>query len=277
MRPFISLMKRAPGILAGGWVVYDAEAVAAFRKAKHAQLEGRRIDEPSLVRAEVELARHADAVTCVSRAEAEHFRRLVKIEPIILGHSVPPRYDPTAVTPFSKRDGALFIGALYVDGSPNVDSLIWYIENVMPILTDDGLDRLIVVGDARASSLAKYKDRDNIAFTGPVADPTPYFNRAKCLIAPTRFAAGLPYKVHDAASRGLPCVATKLIADQLGWSHADEIMVGDTPETFAAGVKKLATDRNVWAAVAGGAIARVIVECNPVDFNAALAAALLRK
>ena len=35
----------------------------------------------------------------------------------------------------------------------------------------------------------------------------------KVFIAPTRFAAGIPHKVHEATANGIPCVTTELLAN----------------------------------------------------------------
>ena len=50
---------------------------------------------------------------------------------------------------------------------------------------------------------------------GPVPDLTDEYARARVFIAPTRFAAGIPFKVHEALSYGLPVVGSRLISEQL--------------------------------------------------------------
>ena len=55
-----------------------------------------------------------------------------------------------------------------------------------------------------------------IRVLGDVADPLPLYSAARVFIAPTREAAGIPYKIHHAAAHRLPVVATRLLAEQLG-------------------------------------------------------------
>ena len=60
-----------------------------------------------------------------------------------------------------------------------------------------------------------------------------FYDACRIFIAPTRFAAGIPYKVHEAAANGLPSVVTPLLAGQLTWSHDSELLVAESAEQFA--------------------------------------------
>ena len=64
-------------------------------------------------------------------------------------------------------------------------------------------------------------------------------------VAPSRFAAGLPHKVHEAAARGIPVVATSLLAEQLGWRDG-QIAIADDAEEFATRCVELYQDQDVW-------------------------------
>jgi hypothetical protein len=47
----------------------------------------------------------------------------------VLGHSITPE---AGNAPFDSREGLLFVGAVYDDLSPNADSLIWFLSQVLP-------------------------------------------------------------------------------------------------------------------------------------------------
>ena len=66
-----------------------------------------------------------------------------------------------------------------------------------------------------------------------IDDIRPFYNQARLFVAPTRYAAGIPHKVHEAAAYGLPIVTTSLIAQQLGWKHETELLVRDDPINLA--------------------------------------------
>ena len=144
---------------------------------------------------------------------------------------------------FKQRDGLLFVGALRDEGSPNVDSLLWFLINVFPLLEQaiPGI-QLNVVGDNSAPSLATIS-KPSINFTGRLDSIDQMYNSCRVFIAPTRFAAGIPHKVHEAAAKGLPSVTTALLAKQLGWQDGKELLIADTPEGLCGAVYKAISGR----------------------------------
>ena len=86
-------------------------------------------------------------------------------------------------------------------------------------------------------------------------------------MAPTRYAAGIPYKVHEAAAYGLPVVATSLLANQLGWQYAPPIAVADDADSFAKKCVEIYTDKAAWSELRISALRRVQVECSLESFD----------
>src|SRR2546428_700868 len=91
--------------------------------------------------------------------------------------------------------------------------------------------------------------------------------------APTRYAAGLPMKLHEAASVGLPSVVTPLIASQVGWSDGREVVVGADAAEFARGLVALYSNREMWERIRAGALNAVQRDCARQTFLAGLRAA----
>ncbi len=252
-------------------LVYDAEAVMATREIARRQLLGERIDPPAarrLVDEEVELARGVDCVITVSEREKALYaeRGFARVE--VLGHRLEPSPTPC---PFDQRAGFLFVGALRDDASPNVDSLLWFCEQVAPRLRQALGDafRLYVAGDARAQALAAL-DEDWLHFLGPLASLQPVFDACRVFVAPTRFAAGIPHKLHAAAAHGIPAVATSLLAEQLNWRDGRELLVADTPTAFAAACMRLYRQHDCWEHVRRCALAAVERDGSAAGFEAAV-------
>jgi glycosyltransferase involved in cell wall biosynthesis len=102
-----------------------------------------------------------------------------------------------------------------------------------------------------------------------VADLRPLYNASRVFIAPARVAAGTPYKIFHAAASGLPCVATDLLAGQLGWQHDVDLRtapVRDAKE-FAAQIATLYQDEKLWNKLRDNAAARLAAENNFAAFN----------
>jgi glycosyltransferase involved in cell wall biosynthesis len=96
-----------------------------------------------------------------------------------------------------------------------------------------------------------------------MADLTPLYNTHRVFVAPTRYAAGLPYKVHEAASHGLPVVATDLLRRQLGWEDGQDLLAAEPtdPVAFARQVLALYRSETLWNHIRTGAAERIRSEC----------------
>ena len=63
---------------------------------------------------------------------------------------------------------------------------------------------------------------------GHVGDLVPLYESHRIFVAATRFATGIPWKVHEAMAHGIPCIISKLLADQLELVWDEEAMVATT-------------------------------------------------
>ncbi len=270
-----TLLAAEPELLGRTRVIYDAEAIVAPREALKRKLAGMPLaakEQQKALQQELGLARHADCVIAVSETEAEIFRSAVTSEVVVVGHAVEPA--PTT-EPFEARRDVLFVGALDVDNSPNVDSLVWFVESVMPLLDKlIGSSWRLRVAGTNKSQLARRLAGPRVELLGLVDDLRPLYGSSRLFIAPTRFAAGIPMKAHEAAAAGLPIVSSQLIAQQLTWSNGCELMAADDPEEFALSCANLYEDRQVWEKMRAAALRRVEMECSGHEFGEQLAKVL---
>ena len=251
-------------------VIYDAEALIAPRKIMRRRLMGDTVSEAettSAIKQEVHKARLADAVVAVSEHEADYFRAYENKNTVVAGHAIRPRHTSNA---FASRKDLLFVGALREDDSPNVDSLVWFIGQCWPeIRTAEPDIRLVVVGDNTASSLNEINDK-RIVFKGRQASIESFYDSCRVFIAPTRFAAGIPHKVHEAAAHGLPSVVTPLLAGQLTWSHDTELLVAESGQQFAEQCLRLYRSPELWARLQEGGLSAVSRNCSEEAFRQAI-------
>lgn len=260
-----------PDILGETKIIYDAEAVSAPREILHRELLGETIsaeDQKLLISKEVEQSKPADKIVAVSRNEADIFKQYGYDNTVVLGHTLASKPSSNG---FAQRNGFLFVGALRDEGSPNLDSLHWFLINVFPIL-EQALPNieLYIVGDNSAASLAAI-NKKNVHFTGRLDSVEEMYNRCRVFIAPTRFAAGIPHKVHEAAAQGLPSVTTSLLAKQLSWKNEQELLVADTVEEYAAQCLKLYQDEKLWKDIRDAGLTAVAKDCSQETFRKNLA------
>jgi hypothetical protein len=122
------------GMTAGGTlkarIILDTEAVTPNREAMQAALAGEPYDLQAAMQAimtSADVCQHAVAVT---EPEADTLRALGFPHVSVIGHMIDP--NPTE-RPFAQRAGMLFVGAIHQEDSPNLDSLIWFAEAVLPL------------------------------------------------------------------------------------------------------------------------------------------------
>lgn len=251
------LMAQAPALPLDA-VVLDTEAVTSPRDLLKAQL----FDEPH--------TRTLDEALRAEFAAAWFCRKIIAVNPLDvrtlheagfenvaeLGHMCPVRPTPAA---WAERRDMLFLGAIHEPNSPNHDSLIWFVEKVLPLLRDRLPEdvRFSVAGFRGAGVDLSALGRDpRVELLGPVKDPSELYATHRIFIAPTRYAGGIPFKVHEAASYGLPVVASGLLCRQLGWRDGLEIVSGgdNDAERFAERVVDLYADEELWNTVRTGAL-----------------------
>lgn len=251
-------------------IVYDAEAVFAGRELLWRELQGESVDEDEkkrVISTELELAAEASAVLTVSGAEADLFRERGHDRVLVLGHGLEPAAEPA---PFDARRGLLFVGALKDEHSPNVDSLLWFVCNVLPLIEREVPEiDLAVAGHTAAPSLVSI-ERPNIHMKGRLETLDGLYRDSRVFIAPTRFAAGIPHKVHEAAAHGIPAVVTPLLARQLGWRHEREVLVGENPESFAEQCLRLYRDAELWERISAAGREAVARDCSEERFRQTL-------
>lgn len=249
-------------------LIYDAEAVVAPRDAMRERLKGIVVDPLDCrvaIAKEIASAAAVDAVICVSDAEARMFAE-VSDSIHVVGHALDVSPTPAG---FAEREGFLFVGALLGVDTPNTDSVEWFVREVWPqvVATLGRRAHLTIVGTCEVDAIWQLVS-PTITVVGAVGDVRPFQNTARIQIVPTRYAAGLPYKAHEAAAHGIPMVTTDLIAGQLRWG--DVVANADSPDDFAKACIALHEDPEKWSSSRNAQLGAVRRDCDPAVFEAAL-------
>ncbi|KQP92699.1 glycosyl transferase [Methylobacterium sp. Leaf113] len=253
-------------------VVFDCESLYALRDFVIATLKGRPAPGPALARAtalELRPVAAADNVVCVSPADARLLRHAGIADPVVLGHLQAPHPNPPG---FAARAGFVFIGSLSREGEPNIDSLDWFFGEVWtPLRTLLPEARITIIGTV-APSIAERLTRPGVTVLGRVDDIGPALDAARVAVAPTRFAAGIPHKVLETVTRGLPSVVTPILAGQMGWPDGTGYRVHDwhDPPGFAETLAQLHQTESAWTQVQQNGLAQLARDDDAETFGAVL-------
>lgn len=271
---FLAGIRRAhPGWFTGVRIIYDAEAIYCLRDAEHARMMGKKMLPEIIARKveeELKPARNCDAVSVVGAGERAWFERFGFENVQILSFEFSPLYDSPD---FSARDGILFVGPVLEDVCPNADAVERLVCGIFPVVgnTLGSEAQLYLVGYQGSQRIRDLIPKHaGIHVMGQVPQVDVYLRRARVFVAPTRFSAGLPNKVLEAAASGLPVVTTSLLASQLDWQAGEELLVADSNDEIAAACVRLHEDEQLWTRLRNGARERIVRDYNSDVFAAAL-------
>lgn len=250
--------QNAPEAINNIRIVYDAEAIFAQRVAAQRQLMGVDV-APSAVdfmlRGEIGVARSADTVLSVSEYEKSLLERHGCPDVRVVSHLADPAPTPKA---FDQRRDLFFVGRLKEQNTPNTDSMQWFIEEILPlVLKELGGDVRLKIAGITSMETARFLRHPNVDLLGVVDDLTPLYNDSRIFIAPTRFSAGIPLKITEAAAKGIPVVATALLGRQLAWEHERELLLAGDAKGFAAQIIRLYRDESLWNTLRENALTTV--------------------
>ena len=175
---------------------------------------------------ELGLIRASDATLVVTDSER------AQVEPDVPGAtcSRPPERQPgarrTCPAP-SAATGVVFVGGF--EHPPNLDAAVMLVRDVMPLVwreLDDvrGHDRRLgpAARGGRAAS-------PRVRVAGWVPDLDPLLDRARAMVAPLTYGAGLKGKVTQALAAGLPVVTTPVGAEGLDAVDGEQMLIADQP------------------------------------------------
>jgi glycosyltransferase involved in cell wall biosynthesis len=165
----------------------------------------------------------------------------------------------------------LHIGTMY--WPPNIDGVEWFIHGVYPLIRQQRPDvQFDVVGSSPPSELLAFNSAGlGINVVGYVEDPTPYQRQAAVMVVPLHAGGGMRVKILNALAEGIPIVSTTLGCEGITVTPGRDILVGNTPQEFAAQVLRVLSDPEVGRELAanGRRLAEDMYDyrnvCRPLD------------
>ena len=108
---------------------------------------------------------------------------------------------------FSDNNKILFFGNIKYP--PNMDAVHFFVDNILPEIKKEVSDiKFVIAGNY--SDKIKFKDNSSIEQLGFVDDINNLFSQVKMVVAPIRFGAGVPTKILESLSKGVPVISTKI-------------------------------------------------------------------
>jgi sugar transferase (PEP-CTERM/EpsH1 system associated) len=187
---------------------------------------------------EARIARDCDWSTFVSAQEAALFASL---QPAHAGkvRSVSNGVDHVYFAPMpceapfaTERANFVFTGTM--DYPPNIDAVLWFAKDILPIIRRSAPDaQFHIVGANPTASVQALAAISGVFVTGRVADVRPYVAHASAAVAPLRIARGIQNKVLEAMSMARPVVVTPDALEGIDATTGCEVLLADTEDDFA--------------------------------------------
>lgn len=156
---------------------------------------------------------------------------------------------------FASRKDLVFLGSFLHD--PNVDAVDWFRGAIFPLIKDRVPDIRISIIGSNVPDEIKALDSQDFRIMGYVPDLESVMSRARVMVAPIRYGAGIKGKIAMAQSYGLPVVTTTIGAEGMGLRDGHDVMIADAAEDFAVAVERVYGDRTTWERIAGNTIEHV--------------------
>ncbi len=127
---------------------------------------------------------------------------------------------------------------------PNVEGVLWFAQEVFPrVLAQVPEARFVVIGkDPPREVRALPQKAQDVEVTGYVPDPVAYLAETAAFIVPLHAAGGMRVKILDAWCWGVPIVSTSIGAEGIAVRDGEDILIADTPDTFAQAVVRVLKD-----------------------------------
>jgi glycosyltransferase involved in cell wall biosynthesis len=237
-------------------IIWQRHTEEAGNRAKRAYfgLQARHMRE-----FEGDLCRRAGHIIAVSEVDAAAMRQLFgaeRISSVATGVDIDYFAPPAAQ---EARGDLIFVGSM--DWLPNIDAVQYFASEILPLIHKERPEcRVIVAGRRPTPSLQDLGRREpRIVLTGTVPDVRPYLWGSTVSIVPLRIGGGTRLKIFEAVAAKLPVVSTSVGAEGLPLEDGKQILIADTPESFAGACVQLLADAerrrqisaNAWEFVAG--------------------------
>ena len=140
--------------------------------------------------------------------------------------------------------------------------MIFFVKEIWPLVHKELSCKLFIVGINPPEEIQKLAS-SSIIITGFVSDLREYYDKCRVFIVPHRYAAGIPLKLVEAMSYGIPSVVSELIANQLNLEDGKEVFIAKNSEEYAEKIVLLYQNESTWNGMQQRSIKYVQKNCDP--------------
>ena len=204
---------------------------------------------------ELEHINDYDGVVCITKGDADYFRQHGCRRPLT---SIPFGVEPEDAANVEVEPASLFhIGAM--DWLPNRESIEWLLEEVWPVVHREVPQAHLYLAGRKMPQRWMDARIEGVTVVGEVPDAGYFIAGKQINVVPLLSGSGIRVKIIEAMAAGKAVVTTTVGAQGIDYTDGENLLVADTPEQFAAQIKRLVADQEYCRSV-GEAAARLVAE-----------------
>lgn len=175
-----------------------------------------------------------DVLIAVTYADLDHIKEacnIAKQDTRILSNI----HTELSTAPSNGKD-ILFVGGF--NHSPNEKAAIRSYNIFKQWSYDTQCDsKLYLVGSSPTKTIMKLNNGHDVVVTGYVSDLKPYYQKARVVIAPLTWGAGIKGKICEAAMHRVPIISSPIAAEGFGFVNFRDCLIAENDEQFIAALK----------------------------------------
>lgn len=145
----------------------------------------------------------------------------------------------------------LFVGTM--TWAPNNEGVIWFLQNVMPLCTDENKYELFIIGKNPSETVTRLsRNFKNVHLLGYVESLDEYYDKSDVLIVPLFVGGGQRVKIIEAFGRGFAVISTSIGVEGLKYEDEKTIMIADDASAFKEKIDSCFSSEKIRTIGSGG-------------------------
>ena len=196
-----------------------------------------------------------DAMVTVSHEDKALIQAINPLKPV---HVAPIGFDAGDYDCGLEPDPSAVFHLGAMDWIPNQEGVEWLIEKVWPLVTDGFPQAKLYLAGRRMPDSIRRRSSDSVVVEDYVKDAKEYMSRFGIMVVPLHSGGGMRVKIIEGMLMKKAIVSTGIGAEGIKVTDGCDILLADTPDTFAAAILRLLKDKSLQAEM--GRNARVFAE-----------------
>jgi glycosyltransferase involved in cell wall biosynthesis len=184
-----------------------------------------------LLKYETSITEKFDAVIMISQEDEKNIRNY---NPRIKTFSIPSAVNTEVEKSIEKIEKKTLAHVGSLSWEPNYQSLIWFIDNVMPLLIKKFTDvKLYIYGNLANRNIKIPNDlKNNIEIVGFVDDIKKHALSKEVLVVPLQIGSGIRIKILEFLAWGAVIVSTDIGKEGIDIKDSEHLLIANTPQEF---------------------------------------------